>query len=501
MTVPFQRWNPGVGRAACFLGIGFGVTAVPLLGFLVGPVLGVALAAGAALVATKAARPALPALVVFAFVFQNLIVSVLIPHLDSIEIFKNIRAMNFVFTASCFLCLVLFPSPASNSGLADLGPVKRFIIVALALIAVYFVIGAAGNPKGAVIYLRNVVSPLLMVIVALLAAPSDPRAAWRYLHVVAILAVAYGYCELLVREPLMGIVRGEDYIALNYFDLRESGYWLKRLNETGYVVRRYSDIHQVDLFNSPLFADLGIQVSRLLGPNFHSISYAYVVMMASLLFYASGRWGAFLGTMPLIVTIGSKGAIVCLGMSLVGHWLRALPRRLAVGTVAGLLAVYVAAGLAIGLMQGDYHVLGFMAGIRSFLANPVGAGLGAGGNLSGDMTVIDWNRAQALGYADYPVESAVGVLLHQMGGAAILVLAAYFAIGLSAWRRLADRPTQVFAIAAITTTVNGIFQEEALFAPLALGGILVCLAVAVRDAQAPALATAEHRFARRTVPA
>jgi hypothetical protein len=499
VSVPFQQPNSGVGSAACFLSIGVGVTAVPLLGFLVGPVLGVALAAGAALVATRAARPALPALVVFAFVFQNLIVSVLIPHLESVETFKSIRAMNFVFTASCFLWLVLFPSPNSDGGLANLGRVKQLIMVALALIAVYFVLGAAGNLKGAVIYLRNVVSPLLMAIVALLAAASDPRAAWRYLHVVAVIAVAYGYVELLVREPLMGIVNGEDYIALNSVDLRESGYWLKRLNETGYVVRRYSEIQQVDLFNSPLFADLGIQIFRLLGPNFHSISYAYVVMIAALLFYASGRWGAFLGTMPLMVTIGSKGAIVCLGMSLVGHWLQALPHRLAVGTVAGLLAVYVAAGLAIGLMQGDYHVLGFMAGIRSFLANPVGAGLGAGGNLSGDMTVIDWGRAQALGHADYPVESAVGVLLHQMGGAAILVLAAYVAIGLLAWRRLADRPTQVFAVAAITTTVNGIFQEEALFAPLALGGILVCLAVALREAPARAPAAADHSFARRTL--
>lgn len=484
------------------LALGLAATAIPLLGFLVWPALGVALAAGAALVVTRSARPAVPALVIFAFVFQNLIVSTLIPQLDGPDTFRSIRAMNFVFTASCCLWLLLWPDPAPDPAAeqADMAKAKRLIVLSLVLIGAYFALGALGDLKGAVIYLRNVVSPLLMVLVAWLAARSDPGLARRCLGAVAAIAVAYGYAELFLREPLMWLINGEHYIAWNTRDLRDSGFWLKQLAETGYVVRRYSEIQQVDLFNSALFADLNIQIYRLLGPNFHSISYAYVITIAALLFYASGRWLAFLTTIPLILIIGSKGAMVCLALSLVGYWLGSLPHRTAVAGVFGLLAVYVVAALAIGQMHGDYHVLGFNAGVRSFLSNPVGAGLGAGGNLSGNMTVIDWSRAQAVGRADYPVESAIGVLLHQMGGAALALLAAYVAIGLAAWRRLASRPTQVFAIATVVTTVNGIFQEEALFAPLALGGILVCLAVVLRQVPAPDGA-AEIALGRRPVPA
>ena len=65
---------------------------------------------------------------------------------------------------------------------------------------------------------------------------------------------------------------------------------------------------------------------------------------------------------------------------------------------------------------------------------PLGRGLGAGGNLGDNFASIDWSAAQQAGAIDGAAESAVGVLLYQMGVAALAPLTFYFMIGLKAWR-------------------------------------------------------------------
>jgi hypothetical protein len=145
----------------------------------------------------------------------------------------------------------------------------------------------------------------------------------------------------------------------------------------------------------------------------------------------------------------------------------------------GLLALiaYAVIAIYIGLQIGDYHVIGFMSGWNGFLANPFGRGLGVGGNLSDGYFSIDWSAAQKAGSIDGAVESAVGVLLYQMGIAALVPLGFYFAIALKAWRLYASSGILTQGLAAfgvMVVLVNGVFQEEALFAPPALG-LLLCL--------------------------
>jgi hypothetical protein len=79
---------------------------------------------------------------------------------------------------------------------------------------------------------------------------------------------------------------------------------------------------------------------------------------------------------------------------------------------------------------------------------------------------------------DGAVESAVGVLLFQMGVAALVPLTYYAVIAVIVWRRYVRSMLLVQGMVAygiLIMLVNGIFQEEALFAPLALG-ILMSLA-------------------------
>jgi hypothetical protein len=125
-------------------------------------------------------------------------------------------------------------------------------------------------------------------------------------------------------------------------------------------------------------------------------------------------------------------------------------------------------------------VLGLIAGVRDFLGNPLGQGLGLGGNLSSTSINLDWDRAQGEGAAAVPVESAVGVMLYQMGIGSFVFFGFLAALAVSAGRRLIEtgRPDFLFAFVAIVTiSANAVLQEEAFFSPLALGLALLLTGV------------------------
>ncbi|MFK4582533.1 hypothetical protein [Bradyrhizobium ottawaense] len=139
------------------------------------------------------------------------------------------------------------------------------------------------------------------------------------------------------------------------------------------------------------------------------------------------------------------------------------------------MAAFAVLAIRLGLQIGDYHVIGLMGGLDGFVQKPFGRGLGIGGNLSESYFSIDWSAAQAAGTIDGAVESAIGVLLYQMGFGAFVLLAFYFAMALRAWRLYASSGylTQGLAgFGVMVVLLNGLFQEEALFAPLALGLML-----------------------------
>ena len=80
---------------------------------------------------------------------------------------------------------------------------------------------------------------------------------------------------------------------------------------------------------------------------------------------------------------------------------------------------------------------------------------------------------------------ATGVLLYQMGIAALVPIGFCFAVALKAWRLYAcsGNLTQGLAgFGVIVVIFNGMFQEEALFAPPALG-LLLALAGLVIGSQ------------------
>jgi hypothetical protein len=162
------------------------------------------------------------------------------------------------------------------------------------------------------------------------------------------------------------------------------------------------------------------------------------------------------------------------------------------------LAAFLSYAIWTGRNSGDFHVLGFLGGLKGFVVNPLGRGLGFGGNLSEDFAQIDWAQAQAEGATEVAVESAVGVALFQMGVAGALALGLFGHLALScwrAWRAGGEALLAVCAFALLAILANSVLQEEAAFSPLALG--LLAFFAAMRLAGWDARASAGYEKSSR----
>lgn len=449
------------------------VTGLPIVFHLASQAAGVATCIVLALMVAGFAAPAVPIVLIFSCVFQNLFVALVSPQIVSLDQLNSIRAYNFLLTA--VMWVVLAATYWINRASIDrrMRLLMDVTTATLMLIGIYFVIGVPANPGNAVVYLRNIAAPFLLLQIFAVVAYYHRISIASVLTLIGVFALVYGYLEMFGQESLLRFVNGDIYLDWRIRQDYEAGVWLRELQQTGRVMRSYLDTLAIDFLNTPLLLDLGLRFYRLVGPNFHPISFAYFLAAFGVVLFAAGRWWYAALVLPLVFVIGSKGAIVllflvCGSLVLFEHF-RGL-RRL--WLYVAILCAYAAGGIALGIQTQDYHVIGFLGGLRGFLSNPIGHGIGAGGNLSVSVSGIDWSRFQSLGETDIAVESAIGVLLYQMGVAGIAVLAVLGWIAMKLWtlyRATGDRLHAAAALSILTITVNGVFQEEAMFAPLALG--------------------------------
>jgi len=454
-------------------------TAVPLIGHLAGQPFGIFLCCALAAIVASCATATIPIVLLFAYVFQNFFVSLLTPEIGSLDQFNSIRSYNFILTAVVWLIVIGRYWFERDTVDERLRAMLNLTIFALFGIGFYFCLGLLANPIGATVYLRNITTPIFLFQVFAIVAYRNRITITGALIVIAVVALLCGYLELLENEKWFRLIHGDGYFKWATLRDYESGTWLRELKETGRVYRGFLDTTEVDFLNTPLLGDLGLRFHRLVGPNFHPISFAYVLAFFAIVLSALGQWWYLILAIPLLLVIGSKGSLLFTATVILAL---ALTRRVRAPWVfwlyAALLVVYIAVAIPIGIRAGDYHVIGLMGGLKGFLKDPIGHGIGVGGNLSVNMTALDWSRFQQQGATDVAVESAVGVLLYQMGVAGALLLALQFWIARKTWTlyaRSGDRITGVAALGLLTIMANGFFQEEALFAPLALG-IIIALA-------------------------
>lgn len=460
-------------------------TAAPLAAQLVSPLVGLPLATMIAVGLALRLPRLVPAVLIFAMMFQNLIVSVLSPAITDNDAFNFIRGYTFLTTVMVWLVLIgdFLLVPGRHSAL-----VRRLVGRGLALLVViggFAAIGLVKNGSAAIIYTRNIVTPILLFHIMLLISGRMRVGIGPMIQVYAALFFAGGWFEVLAHREWLTLISGYMYWSLNTSPLFGTGYWEQILAQTGFVYRDLDDFFRINLFNTPLFS--GITVLRLHGPNIHAVSFAYALAFLALYLLASGRLIFAALALPLLVLASAKGAFVVV-MFVVFAWgaTRLLGPRPALKAMIVLVTIYAVAMFVTGLSSGDYHIIGLVGGLKGFVSLPIGHAIGSGGNLTGSVSIEEWNKAQEMGSFEGAVESAVGVLLYQMGVAGLAVLAHYLAIAREAWRRYARSGLLHQGLAAFGTlvvVVNGLFQEEALFSPLALGLMLAFAGLVLGSAE------------------
>ena len=472
-------------------------TAVPLTAQLVSPLIGLPLAVVIAVGLTLHLPRLVPAVVIFAMMYQNLIVSLLSPAITDQEAFNFIRGYAFLTTVVVWLTLVggFLAAPDRHSPL-----VRRMVrqgIWLLMIVGLFAAIGLVKNGSAAIIYTRNIVTPILLLHIMLLISGRMRVGIGPVLQIYAGILFACGWFEMLAHREWLTLISGYMYWALNTSPLFGTGYWEQILAQTGFVYRDLDDFFRIHLFNSSFFS--GISVLRLHGPNIHAVSFGYALAFMALYLLASRRFLFAALAVPLLVLASAKGAfVVVLFVILAWTATRVLGPRPALHMMLALALVYAVTMFVTGWMTGDYHIIGLVGGLKGFVSLPIGHGIGSGGNLTGSVSVEEWSKAQESGSFDGAVESAVGVLLYQMGAAGLIVIAYYLAVAREAWRRYARSGLLHQGSAAFGTlvvVVNGLFQEEALFSPLALGLMLAFAGLVLGSAE-----RVETREARSTGP-
>ncbi len=474
---PIAATTGGQSPLALVFALAFGLTALPVFLHTFGQPLALAVCATLAAAAAVTIEAQIPVVVLTATIFQNVFVSIASVNYADIHDLDPMKSYNFVTTVVMWLVVM---AGFLNRWRSFSSFTRRMIFASCALLAVYGVYFLAGlpiNPRSAVVYLRNIGTPILLFQMFLVVAARHELALPRIVAVLLGLMIGAGYVEFLAHDLWLDLTNGWHYLALSYADNASSLKTLDEANRSGVVPVNLVDYGRTDLFNSPLFAALHLTVLRLEGPNLHSISFGYA--LAALLSFAAihRRWAVALLAAPLLLLTSAKGPLMLAVFTLAFHEAaRRRDPRTALKILALALAAFAVFALVVGFRSGDYHVLGLIGGLNGFVKNPIGHSLGEGGNLSfASFNVIDWSKFQREGAADVAVESAVGVMLFQLGVAAFAAFAFYAWIArtaLSLFERT-RAPALAFAVGAIATTlVNGLFQEEAFFAPLALGLVM-----------------------------
>lgn len=491
--LPAARGRPaGVRDAWPDLGRGFALafllTGAPIFLHVLSQPLAIVLCLAAAIVVGRIFEQDVPIVILTANIFQNVFISLVSVNYTSFTDIEFLKSYNFITTIVCYFTVAwgFLRQPTIFSPF-----IRRMIgasLGVLVVVGVYFVLGMAVNPRSSVIYLRNIGLPIFVFQTFLIVGVKHRIPAPQTIFVLLGLVMVCCYIELFSNETWLALTNGLHYLQLfvgkrllNIDEIRVSA-------EQGVVVTHVTDYARATLFNTTLTSDLGIQVQRLSGPNFNTISLAYLLSILIAFLALHGYWIMAALAMPLLIATSAKGPLV-LALGCVGfYWLaRRVRSNLPVTALAVGLAVYAIFVFQSGYRTGDYHVLGLLGGVNGFLKLPIGHTLGEGGNLSiEDFSKLDWSSFQRSGASNVAVESAFGVLLYQLGVCTAFVIAFYLWIARCGWRlyKLTGAPALAFTTSAIAIClVNGFFQEDAYFVPLSLPVVmgLVALTLGATD--------------------
>lgn len=495
------RLEGGLRSSSVRLFIGFALafllTGAPILLHLVAQPLAIAFCVCfAALVAAFFDEQA-PTVLLVAYIFQGTFVALASPYVQTAVQLVPMKSYDFITTLGIWV-VMMARFAAQRRAVSPF--VRRLVYGVSAILLIgglFFVAGLRFNARNSTIYMRNVGLPVILFQICLLAAARHAIALRRIITIILAMLIVCGYFELLDVNDWLALTNGWRYLDLSVASQLTDPYWISQMQQTGTVITSPLDFLRVNFLNLTFFGNLGMQITRLQGPNFHPISFGY--SLAAFMTFAAlhRRILLSIAAFPLLLFASAKGALVMLLVCLAFSFASAgRLRSLAAPALLLMLGLYAIFVFLTGRSAGDFHVLGLLGGLNGFVRQPWGHTLGQGGNLSTHFSKINWSKFQHAGAADTALESAIGVMLYQMGVAAIPVLLVYMWIARICWRlhRSLRSPALAMSASAIAVVlVNGIFQEEALFAPLALGLVMAFAGLALGATDrlyGPQLATA-----------
>jgi len=459
------------------------MVAFPITAHIVNPLLGILTVLLLATICAIVAPGVAIVTILASFMFQNLVVSLVSNWVHSKVEFDVIRAYNFLILCTCWLTIAIRFLMNWRTKPGNIVIFLKVTTAALTAIGVYFVVGFALYGTAAIVNLRNIAMPLLLFQICLVVFAERPVRITPALTGLGISVIFCAITEVLFRDQWLTYTNSEKYWSLfngpNWATLQLD----EHARKTGEVITTLTDTFRISFFNSPLLSDIGVPVMRIFGPNMHAISFAYCLIMFAIFTLYRGRLLQATVFIALAMLCSVKGPVIVFLMVAISWSIYCIiGSRLAFAFHSIVVVAYAVVGVIVGSRIGDYHVLGLISGFYNFLENPIGRGIGIGGNLSPLFNTIDFQQAQAVGHTPFPVESSVGVLLYQMGIFALAPIGAY--VWLS-WKLLKlGSITQnglhvAMAFTLLSIVANGLFQEEAYFAPLsltsflALGGMII----------------------------
>jgi hypothetical protein len=416
------------------------------------------------LVATFYLLPLLAFTAMFTLLFfQNILLCLVVNHIDGPEVLQMAQGANFIAIAILggLSSLIIF----SKRNMFP--PDQRKVLIAAAMfvgvVVVYSAYGLAqARPTSVLAYTRLYLSgPLMLAIGFYFAQFASPAYLRMLVAVTAIFMLAYGATELFFPFWLYETFKVDDFLHLKFL-LRED-------NRTFFSVAQAIEQNMRNYLNLTGAFGLDLVIMRLRGPTLHEISYGYALMFLSYtcLFFRMPIL-AFLCAVMLVIA-GIKGPLIMLFFGMLiyaGYRLTRGGTRYLLPVLSFTLLSYIVLAFLYGLSTRDFHVLGLIGGINGFFSNPIGRGVGVGGNMS-DLAFAGRNFTDIhnAGRVDYAMESAIGVLLYQLGAASALFFIFYFRLWKTIWRIAIDASKTmpqliVFPIAMGFLLVNGLFQEE-----------------------------------------
>jgi len=467
-ALPMGTAQQGLARVALALVLALGVLAAH---FMLGAAFGIYGFGWIALVA--AASFALSwelacALVIACLLLQNAFIAAVLPLLGNPDNFSILLGTDFAIP----VLLALFYGPVwlklRRNLPAESQALLLWLIIFFIVVVAYTGLGALSvSLTSTLVYARVYFTGGLMLILGVVFGLRLPFGfIFNLARIVTVLLTGWAVVEYFFAYGLYDL-----FHVMQFFNLKLSSF-----SDTftyASVAELISNQTSSYLNLSGQFG-LNIELLRLMGPNLHPISYAYALAFCALTSFI-GRRSVLTGLcLMLEVLIGAKGPLVMtlLALALSLFYARTRNRRWLLAVLVGSLTLFVIVGLIYGIRSEDYHVVGLLGGLNGFLHNPLGHGIGVGGNMSTlGMTEANFSLFQGYG-ADFALESGFGVMLYQIGIGAVAFYIFYWKLWKSVWKATvffaAEPRLVVIPIVLAFLVANSVFQEE-VFSPTAWG--------------------------------